>query len=111
LSALHDERRAIRRRSAWRIAASLAAAVLLCLNFAMSLANHPVHPGMDHSENGDLEKTVVALRQKCPALTEPEAYRFVALARSTTALTAAPALPKSLGRLLEQEGEASWDMP
>ena len=111
LSALHHERMTHPRRFPWHIAATLAATVLLSLNLALSVANHPAHPKRDPAENGDLDKTVALLREQSPELTESEAYRLAALARSTRSLTAVPPLPQSLDRILERQGERSWDMP
>jgi hypothetical protein len=90
LSSLHNERMTRRRRFPWRIAATLAAAVLLSLNLALSLANHPARSGRDRWENADLETIVAGLRQKSPEMTEAEAYWLASLARSTRVLSAAP---------------------
>ncbi|HEY7156202.1 MAG TPA: hypothetical protein VH575_19710 [Gemmataceae bacterium] len=108
LSAMGNERATSRagrlRQDVWRWAATLAAAVLLSLNLAMSLANHRAGPRAERIEGEDIDSAARALRQRHPDLSEREADQLAALMRT------APALPASLDRIIPLEGEESWDM-
>ncbi len=88
----------------WNVATALAAAVLLCLNFGLSVANHRAWPQGQRLENADVEAAARFLRQRHPDLSAWEAHQFAALMQSP------PALPVSWGGKRAWEGEESWDM-
>lgn len=102
LSAMHAERTP--RRTIGSIVAVLAASVLLCLNLAMSLANHRAWPQMQQIDGGDIDSAVRTMRQHHPDLSEQEAYQIVVLVRL------APALSASRKEFMVREGEQLWDM-
>lgn len=103
LAAMRAERAP--RRTHWKIAALLAASLLLTLNLALSLENHRAWAAMQRSENEGVDTTARTLRQRHPDLSERQAYQFALVLHSP------PALPVSLPPLLPLEGEQSWDMP
>jgi hypothetical protein len=109
LSALRTERVTGNSHFLWRIAAPLAAVVLLSLNLALSLANHRTDPTTKPLPEQDIEIAVGKMRHDHPQLSEREAYQLVLLARAAPALAAAPALPASLDKIIPWEGEKPWD--
>lgn len=103
LAAMRAER--TRRQTRWKVAALMAASLLLLLNLVLSLANHRAWSEIQRIENEGVETTARALRQRHPDLSERQAYQFALVLHSP------PALPLSLPPLLPLEGEQSWDMP
>lgn len=103
LTAMRAERAP--RRTSWKIAALIAASLLLALNSALSLENHRAWAAIQRIENEGVETTARTLRQRHPELSERQAYQFALVLHSP------PALPLSLPPLLPLEGEQSWDMP
>lgn len=93
------------RRNRWKIAAAMAASLLLALNSALSLENHRAWEAIQRIENEGVETTARTLRQRHPDLSEQQAYEFALVLHSP------PALPLSLPPLLPLEGEQSWDTP
>ncbi len=99
------------RPDGWRFAAALVAAVLLCLNLALSLANHRAWSPVEGDKDGDVETGVRELRQENPDLSEEEAYQVVVLRRTAPSLAAVAALPSSPDEIFSWERSASWDTP
>jgi hypothetical protein len=96
--------------SDWRWVLAGAAAVLLWLNFSMSVVNNLDWHFGGELERGDVEQTVRQMKQLVPDLPEREAFRQALLLRAGSQVTAAPYFQASLDQVLKQRERESWDM-
>jgi hypothetical protein len=90
LAAVGEELADRPRRWSWRLAFVAAAAVLLWINFSMSVTNNAGWP-RDAGYGGDrLQETARRIRDLVPDMPESEVYRQALLARAGASLSPTP---------------------
>jgi hypothetical protein len=90
LSSVGEELADRPRRWSWRFAFGAAAAVLLWINFSMSVTNNAGWPRDGGYGDDRLQETARRIRDLAPGLPEGEAYRRALLARSAPRLAPPP---------------------
>jgi hypothetical protein len=114
MAALGEERSRLwagfRGRLGWRWLAAGAAAVLLWLNFSMSVVNNMDWRLDGGPSGGDIERAAGLMSRALPELPEREAFRQALLLGAGSQVVPAPRLHASLHRILEERKREAWDM-
>jgi hypothetical protein len=94
----------------WRWWAVAAAAVLLWVNFSMSVVNNIDWRLSGAVGRADIERGARRLQELMPDLPAGEAFRQALLLRAASQVAPAPHGRVSLDRVLQQRKRESWDM-
>ena len=93
----------------WRFAAAVAAALLVGINFSMSVVNDTDWHFKRRLHQRDLDLAVRQVKEMVPGIAEREAYRQALLLLAGSQVTKTPTARVSLDRVVEQRKGESWD--
>jgi hypothetical protein len=109
LAAVRRELDQDERRPAWRFAVATAAAVLLWINFSMSISNDMNWPLVGGLDEERLESSAARIRALDPELSEREARRQALVAQAHFRSAPGPSLGGDPNRILRGKERRKWD--